>query len=189
VPRIVEACAVEHTQTWLGGLPFPYTEEDARSWLRHLRDNLATGHGVAWAVTEIGTDAALASISYFDLVPEQEAEIGYWGHPDARGRGVVTRAMAEVLRYGFEDLGLRRMTAAAAVGNLASQHVIESNGLTRWGTERLGTLARAGRVDLVWYDVLVEEWRASHRARHSGMTAPDRGVGTMSQGNRLEGDQ
>jgi RimJ/RimL family protein N-acetyltransferase len=189
VAQIVEACADERTQTWLGGLPFPYTEDDARGWLRHLRDNLATGHGVAWAVTEVGSDAAVASISYFDLVPEQEAEIGYWAHPAARGRGLVTRAMAEVLRYGFEDLGLRRMTAAAAVGNVASQHVIEANGLTRWGTERLGTVARAGRVDLVWYDVLLEEWRASRRAGHSGMTAPDRGVGTMAPGDRHEGDQ
>ena len=65
-------------------------------------------------------DVALASISAFDLVPDEELEIGYWAHPDARGRGVMTRAMAVVLRYGFEDLGVRRIHAAAAAGLAAA---------------------------------------------------------------------
>jgi ribosomal-protein-alanine N-acetyltransferase len=75
--------------------------------------------------------------------------------------------MAEVVRYAFEDLGVRRVTAGAAVGNAASAHVIEANGLRPWGTERLGAVVHGGRADLVWYDVLVEEWRAAQRhARH-----------------------
>jgi RimJ/RimL family protein N-acetyltransferase len=114
-------------------------------------------------VVEPDDDVALASVAFFDYVPDVELEIGYWTHPDARGRGVMTRAMAEVVRYGFEDLGVRRMTAGAAVGNDASQHVIEANGFTPWGTERLGTVVHGGRADLVWYDVLIEEWRAARR--------------------------
>jgi RimJ/RimL family protein N-acetyltransferase len=161
VPRIVEACADERTQAWLGTLPYPYTEEDARAWLRHQRHNRATGHGVVWAVTEAGSETALASISVFDMVPEVELEIGFWTHPDARGRGVMTRAMAEVVRYAFEDLGVRRVTAGAAVDNAASRHVIEANGLSAWGVERLGTVVLTGRADLVWYDVLLEEWRSA----------------------------
>jgi RimJ/RimL family protein N-acetyltransferase len=166
VPRIVEACSDERTQTWLGTLAFPYTEDSARAWLRHQRDTLAAGEGVTWAVTDAGSDVALASVSAFDPVPGTEVEIGFWAHPDARGRGVTTRAMAAVVRYAFEDLGVRRVTAGAAVGNIASRHVIEANGLTAWGTERLGTVAHGGRVDLVWYDVLVEEWRRSRGGSH-----------------------
>jgi hypothetical protein len=41
--------------------------------------------------------------------------------------------------------------------------VIESNGLTAWGTERMGTTVRTGPTDCVFYDVLVEEWRAARR--------------------------
>lgn len=165
VPRIVEACSDARTRQWLGRLPDPYDAGEARAWLGHQSENRATGQGVAWAVVDADDDVALASISVFDVVPDQEAEIGYWAHPDARGRGVMTRAMAEVLRYGFEDLGLRRMRAAAAVGNAASRHVIESNGLASWGTERLGAEVHGGRADLAWYDVLLEEWRASRYRR------------------------
>jgi RimJ/RimL family protein N-acetyltransferase len=165
VPRIVEACRDERTQHWLGRMPDPYQEADARAWLEHQNENRATGQGVQWAVVEPEDDRALAAIGYFDLVPEVELEIGYWAHPDARGRGVVSRAMAEVVRYAFDDLGVRRVTAGAASGNAASRHVIEANGLRSWGTERLGIAVREGRADVVWYDLLVEEWRASRHAR------------------------
>jgi RimJ/RimL family protein N-acetyltransferase len=164
VPRIVEACSDDRTRHWLGRLPEPYDEGQARAWLEHQSENRAVGQGVAWAVVDPEDDVALASVSAFDLVPDEELEIGYWAHPDARGRGVMTRAMAAVVRYGFEDLGVRRIRAGAATGNAASRHVIEANGLTAWGTERMGTEVHGGRADLVWYDVLVEEWRAHRRA-------------------------
>jgi RimJ/RimL family protein N-acetyltransferase len=107
-------------------------------------------------------DAWIGSIGLMKLDgPTPDREIGYWAHPDARGRGVVTRAMREVVRYCFEDLGVRRVTAAAAVENAASVHVIESSGLRRWGTERLGTEIHGGRADLAWFDLLIEEWRSS----------------------------
>ena len=163
MPRIVEACSDLRTQTWLGAMPEPYGEADALAWLEHQRENRAAGNGVAWAVVDPADDLALSSISFFELVPEIECEIGYWAHPDARGRGVTTRAMAEVLRYAFEDLGVRRVSAGAAVDNTASRHVIEANGLTSFGTERLGTVVRGGRADIEWYDVLIEEWRHSRR--------------------------
>ena len=165
VPRIVEACADERTQHWLGQMPRPYTDADARAWLDLQGEARATGRALHWAVVDPADDhRALASISVFDLVPEVEGEIGYWAHPDARGRGVMRQAMAMVVDHAFEALGVRRVMAGAAVENTASRHVIEQNGLREWGTERNGTVVLTGRADVVWYDVLVEEWRAGrHR--------------------------
>jgi RimJ/RimL family protein N-acetyltransferase len=164
VPRIVEACRDGETQRWLGRMPSPYTEADARAWLEHQQENLARGQALNWAVVDVADeDRALASMSAFGLVPQVECEIGYWAHPDARGSGVVTRAMAVVVRHAFADLGVRRVTAGAAVDNLASRRVIEANGLRQWGIERAGTVVLGGRADIAWYDVLVEEWRATRR--------------------------
>ena len=162
--RIVEACSDERTQAWLGQMPRPYGESDALAWLEQQRETRARGISVAWAVVDAGDDVALASVSYFGLVPEVEAEIGYWAHPDARGRGLMTRAMGRVVRHLFEDVGVRRVSAGAAVDNAASRHVIEANGLRQFGVERLGTVVRTGRADIAWYDVLLEEWRGSHAA-------------------------
>ena len=111
---------------------------------------------------------ALASISFFDYSVEVECEVGYWAHPDARGRGVVSRAMDAVVRHCFEDLAVRRVSAAAAVGNAASIHVIETAGLQRWGTERLGIEILGGRSDLAAFDLLVDEWRTAHPRPRAG---------------------
>jgi RimJ/RimL family protein N-acetyltransferase len=159
VPRIVEACSDPRTQTWLGRMPDPYDESAALAWLEHQRENQATGSSVDWAVVDPADDLALGAINFFNYQPEVECEIGYWTHPDARGRGVMTRAMARLVDYAFEDLGVRRVMAGAAVDNTASRHVIEASGLTAWGTERCGTTIRTGPADCVFYDVLVEEWR------------------------------
>ena len=164
VPRVVEACSDERTRTWLGTLPDPYDEAAALTWFENHAENRATGRAAGWAVAD-EHDRALASISYFNYTRETELEIGFWAHPDARGRGVMTTAMGEVIRYAFEDLGVRRVMAGAAVDNGASRHVIEANGLIPWGTERLGTVVLGGRADCVFYDVLLEEWRRSRRRR------------------------
>jgi RimJ/RimL family protein N-acetyltransferase len=162
VSRIVEACTDPRTRRWLPRLPDPYDETQARSWLEAQTESRATGRSVCWAVVDPADEAtALASISLFDNTPEAECEIGYRAHPDARGKGVVTRAMREVVRYCFEDLGVRRVAAAAAVENTASLHVVESSGLRPWGVERLGTEVHGGRSDLRWFDLLIEEWRAT----------------------------
>jgi RimJ/RimL family protein N-acetyltransferase len=164
VPRIVEACTDPRTRHWLPLLPDPYGETEARSWLDAQAEAAALGRSACWAVVDPADDAtALASINFFGYTPEVECEIGYWVHPDARGRGIAGRAMGEVMRHAFEDLGVRRVMAGAAVDNTASRHVIEANGLTAWGTERLGTAVGDGRADCVFYDVLVEEWRRARR--------------------------
>jgi RimJ/RimL family protein N-acetyltransferase len=170
VPRIVEACRDERTRQWLGRLPEPYDEREALAYLEHLTEGQATGRRVTWAVADLD-DVALASLGLFDLVPDQEVEVGYWAHPDARGRGVMTRAVARAVDHAFTDLGVRRVRAAAAVGNDASHHVLLANGLRPWGTERMGAEVHGGRADLVWYDMVVEDWRVARRADGAAISA------------------
>ncbi|WP_193609566.1 GNAT family N-acetyltransferase [Nocardioides lijunqiniae] len=156
-PRIQEACSEERTQRWLGQLPSPYTLDDAHAYVESRTQQLAEGSGVTWAVTSLEDDAILGTIGWFRWVPEVECEIGYWTHPDARGRGLMTRAMGVVTRHVVQELGVARVTAYAAVGNTASRRVIEANGFQQYGVERLGILLRDGRADMALYDVLAAE--------------------------------
>ncbi len=162
-PRIIEACADERTSYWLGHLPTPYTAQDARDYVASRVMQRATGSGVTWAVADPTTDAMLAAVSIFDLKPGLEAEIGYWTHPDARGRGVMTEACRLALRHAFvpeEDggLGIERVRIFAAEENTASRRVIEANGFTHIGRERRGTRVRDGLVDTACYDMLRGEF-------------------------------
>jgi RimJ/RimL family protein N-acetyltransferase len=160
--RVVEACRDERTRAWLGDLPSPYTPDEALRFIRNRTALRATGHGLSWAVADPETDAVLGSVGLFDLTDDLAyGEVGYWTHPDARGRGVMTAAVALVLEHAFDVLELRRVKAYAANDNAASRRVLQANGMTEHGVERLGTVVAGGRVDAVIYDVLREEWARS----------------------------
>jgi RimJ/RimL family protein N-acetyltransferase len=160
IPRVIEACTDERSRHWLGGLPSPYTEETARLFLHTQKVKAATDEGVQWAIADPDDDRMLGTISLFDHVRGVEVEIGYWAHPDARGRGVMTRAVPLVTTWAFAQLGVAKVKIGAATGNTASLHVIETCGFRRYGVERLGTRLLEGRADLALYDVLAEEWAA-----------------------------
>lgn len=161
VRRIAEACADTETQAWLGTMPTPYGDGDARRYLETITGQLAGGRAVTWAVVDpAAEDVALASVGWFGLTPGVEAELGYWAHPDARGRGVVSRASRRAVAHAFDTQGVARVRAFAAVDNVASQRVLEACGMTRTGTERLGTTIRSGPADAALYDVLAGEWAA-----------------------------
>ena len=111
------------------------------------------------AIADPATDELIGSVGIFDLTDDLTfGEIGYWAHPAARGRGLMTAAVGLVLEHAFETLGLQRVKAYAARDNAASRAVLTANGMTEQGVERLGTVVAEGRVDAVLYDVLREEW-------------------------------
>jgi len=154
VPRIVEACSSPEVQHWFGSQPVPYTEDEAKAWLRRAR--IATDV-VRLAIADPDTDVMLGAITVFDLDPGRDGELGFWLHPDARGRGVMTEAVRLMAAYAFETLGLPKVKAAAAVDNAASRAVIERAGMRFYGVERLGTQIRTGLADLAWYDLVPGE--------------------------------
>ncbi len=94
-------------------------------------------------------------------------EVGYWVHPDARRRGVATRAVRAVTRHallGLDEggLGLRRVLLRVAEGNTASEGVARAVGFTRVGRDRDAARTGAGRVvDHLRFDLLAEEMDAA----------------------------
>ena len=89
--------------------------------------------------------------------------IGYVVDPAHAGRGIGSATARELLRAGFERLGLRRITAAAYADNPASVRILEAVGMRR---ERLSRQAlwhaELGWVDEVGYGMLAEEWAEPH---------------------------
>jgi RimJ/RimL family protein N-acetyltransferase len=167
VARMVEACEDARTRYWLTQLPAPFTEDDAREFIESRVEQRARGEGVTWAVADPDTDELLGDLSLFDRW-RGEAELGYWSHPAARGRGVMTEAAGLAVRHALvpvEDggLGLRRLKVSAAEGNTASLRVIEANGFTHVGRYRRRIPVGPDRtyVDAKLYDLLAEERRTA----------------------------
>ena len=94
----------------------------------------------------------------------EEAEIGWCLSPAHQGHGYVTEAATELVRICFEDLGVRRITAAAFADNLPSLRIMERLGMRQESHGVRDSLHRdLGWVDGVVYALLADEWRAAGR--------------------------
>jgi RimJ/RimL family protein N-acetyltransferase len=165
VPRIVEGCNDEATALWINNLPSPFTEADATEYIVRGQEGAATGDFLQWAVADTRTDRLLGVVG-LPRMKRGSAEVGYWTHPDARGRGAMTEAVRLLVGHAFKaaeqgGLGQRRLFVKAASANAASQQVAIKNGFTPFGAERRSEVLRDGTVtDMAMLDVLADEWTA-----------------------------
>lgn len=61
-------------------------------------------------------------------IPDTEGEIGYWLGVPYWGQGLIPEAVREMMRYGFEDLGLGKIWCGYFDGNTKSRRVQEKCG-------------------------------------------------------------
>lgn len=162
VPRVVEACSDPETSYWLGTLPSPYTEDHARTFLESHADQVRAGDAAHWVVADAGTDLLIGSVSLMDLASGSGPEVGYWAHPDARGRGLLTQAVRLAVRQAFAPvaeggLGFGKLRLESALGNTASRRVAEKTGFSEVGLQRAAIICRDGLHDAMRYVLLVSD--------------------------------
>jgi RimJ/RimL family protein N-acetyltransferase len=109
------------------------------------------GRQIGFAVADPDTDALLGSLGVMDI-SDGSAEIGYWSHRDARGRGAMSEAVRLVVdlarRSDGDGLGLRRLLLRAAEGNSASRRVATAAGFQQVGVDH----SASRRGDGAWSD-------------------------------------
>jgi RimJ/RimL family protein N-acetyltransferase len=163
LPRVVEYASDALTRRWLGHVPQPYGDADARAWLEDLTERHARGTAVTWTVADPDTDLLMGVVNVFDLSSSRTGELGYVLHPEGRGRGLCRRAARLALRHAFVDtedggLGLVKVRALAAEGNLASRAVLDDLGFVQQGRERLAARVEGDTLaDAAVYDVTPPE--------------------------------
>ena len=151
VPAITHACQDPEILRWIPVIPRPYTDEDARSFVT------AEDLGHQFAIVEQGE--LIGSIG-MRVNQFATGHIGYWCAKEARGRGLTSRALRLVARFGLEELGLGRLELITDPDNLASQRVAEKVGFTREAVLRSHLLHPDGRRrDSVMFSLLPGELR------------------------------
>jgi RimJ/RimL family protein N-acetyltransferase len=102
---------------------------------------------------------AWAQLDVAEHARDTQAELGWVLDPAHTGHGYATEAVRELLRHGFRDLGLRRVTANCFLDNDTSWRLMERVGMRRELHAIRESLHRSGRwLDTVGYAILEEEW-------------------------------
>lgn len=169
VARVQEAGADPQTLELLAHFPVPFTERAARDYLEGRAELGASGTGLGFTAADPRTGEALSFLSLFRVRAGLDAEVGYFTHPDARGRGLTGQALRLVCRHAFvpvEDggMGLRRLMLRTIDANPASRRLAESSGFRLVGRERRADRRRDdSRVDALYYDLLPEDLTHARR--------------------------
>jgi [ribosomal protein S5]-alanine N-acetyltransferase len=89
----------------------------------------------------------------------QEADIGYELGPDYWGNGYATEAAREIVRFGFEQLALHRISSWCVEDNAASARVLQKVGMQLEGRLREKESYKGRWRNHLLYAILEPEWR------------------------------
>ncbi len=112
--------------------PLLQNEAEAIEHIAMINEKIENNEGINWAITLKGNPKLIGIIGHFRIQPQNyRSEIGYMISPEYHGKGIVTEAIHEVVRYGFEKMKLHSIEAIIDPRNLASERVLQKNGFTK----------------------------------------------------------
>ena len=163
--RLDDAAAVEQlagawsiADTTLN-IPHPYPAGAGTTWIASHAERWEAGTNAVFAMQEKSSDKVVGALSLHIMREESVAELGYWVAVSRWGRGYCTEAAAEMLKFAFGDLGLKRVIARHMTRNGASGRVMQKIGM-QLETRIPNAVEKWGRPeDIALYGANVEAWQ------------------------------
>lgn len=137
----------------------PLSDEEARRRLVEQEQSRIRGERIAFAVVDHDDPRLVlgeVSLNWVNA-KDRRAALGYWLTPNARGRGVASKAVRLVARWAFETLRLARLEITCGPDNHGSQSVALRCGFSREGLLRSHQTLKGARRDTVVFGLLPGE--------------------------------
>lgn len=132
-------------------VPVPYSEADAETFVTTRRRDWDGPDERSFAIVDAASGRLLGSIARHGTTG-RHAVFGYWLAPEARGRGIATRALRLLVAWTLETTAVVRLELFTDPDNDASGRVAERVGFVREGIRRAWDQDRDGRPrDAVFY--------------------------------------
>lgn len=136
------------------------TLADAKGFVGFALSRYESRQIAPWGIVLKETDEFIGTIDFVAWrVPHKTAEIGYVLAEEYWGKGIVTEAAAEVVRFGFVEMDLVRIEARCFPENIGSSRVMEKLGMQFEGVLRKSMYMKGEHQDLSVYSLLKEEWK------------------------------
>ena len=155
IAAIAEASRDPETQRRLNDGPL--SEEAQRETVARTEQQWETGRAAPFVIADARDDRPLGLLNLQLREDEEVANLAVSVFPEARGRGIASRALRLGALWGLRDLGLARVAAEAAVDNHASIRAIEKAGFQREGTLRAHCKTHGERHDCVMFSLVASD--------------------------------
>lgn len=129
--------------------------QESRAYLRYIMRQYRNNEPSSWGIELKETGQLVGTIGYMWWNRDnRSAEVGYSLSRAQWNKGLMTEALREVIRFGFDDMHLHRIEAQHETTNPASGRVMEKVGMQKEGVLR-GRLYNKGKyVDVTLYAIL-----------------------------------
>lgn len=136
-------------------MPPDYGRDDALAFVMGAAERRAAGISVELVASD-RPDGALCGVVglVVDRHDRARAEIGYWTHPEHRGRGVAGAALRLLSHWALGSGGFARLDLIVSLENRASLAVVSRSGFVREGTARAAWPAPDGRHDMAVFSLI-----------------------------------
>jgi ribosomal-protein-alanine N-acetyltransferase len=115
--------------------------DDSLKFIKNILKAQQNEDGMMWAITLKNDPALIGTVVYWQIVKEQDqAEIGYEMLPEFYGQGIMREALSEVIRFGFETMGLKTIIGETKGVNLRSVNALQKCGFEQTGIGEGGYL-------------------------------------------------
>lgn len=112
--------------------PLAQSVDDVKKLLEVWEKSFTDGDSVNWAITFSGEDKLIGMVGFVRMSKENfRTEIGYILHPSQHGKGIMTEAAKEIIRFGFETINYHSIEGIVDPENKSSVKVLEKSGFTK----------------------------------------------------------
>jgi RimJ/RimL family protein N-acetyltransferase len=139
---------------------FPdYSLEHTIDWITSLSQDWEAGRNFQFAIIDSTQQQFLGScginhINQYYLM----ANLGYWVRSDRTGEGIATTATKLLAKFGFKQLGLKRLEIVTGLENGASRRVAEKAGATFEGHLRKRLRLGGDNIDAAMHSLIAEDF-------------------------------
>ncbi len=121
---------------YLYEVPYPYKIDDALKFIKSSCDDFRLYKSITFAIDyknksqSVHLLVGIVAIKDIDYV-NKKANIGYWIGQQYQGKGITTECVELVVKYAFDLLELKEISAYVFPENKTSIRVLEKNGFVK----------------------------------------------------------
>lgn len=143
-------------------IPYPYPDGAAEAWISSGKTIAKAGNGYPFAMIKKNNNELIGCISIHIDKQHSRGELAYWLGRPYWGNGYTSEAAERLVRYGFEELALNKIWAAAMTKNPASSNVMRKIGMKLEGEFKQHIMKWDQFEDLVFYGLTKSEYIIDH---------------------------
>ena len=135
-------------------IPYPYTLDDALSWMENHKKNFDEDRSYEFAITHKESGDLLGAISLSNNQKFKNGELAYWIAEKYWGNGYGTEAAQAIIKFAFEEKKLHKVFARYFKSNPASGKIMKKIGMEQEGLLKDQIIKDGKYEDLFYFGII-----------------------------------